>query len=106
MRPQRLHESPMRDEQTDALLFFKCGHLCALQDIRSSGLVALQLNDDDELRWVQSAYDGDSVVISASDGQGIHLTIDEFYASFFGNTSRSAEVLVACTPCIKESTSL
>eukprot|EP00898_Chlorokybus_atmophyticus_P000016 jgi/Chlat1/1014/Chrsp109S08623 len=73
--------------------FIKRTPFSQFQNIRSSGLIALQLNDDDELRWVKPAYDGDNVIIGASNGQGIQFTVDEDQLRPTGRSARGVRAM-------------
>lgn len=42
-------------------------------NIRSNGLIAIKLDDGDELKWVQGTTGGDDIVISTSAGQAIRF---------------------------------
>jgi DNA gyrase subunit A len=43
-------------------------------NVRQSGLIAINLDDGDELRWVRKSTGGDDVVISTSSGQAIRFS--------------------------------
>lgn len=43
------------------------------QNVRSSGLIAINLDDGDELKWIRTTTGNDEVVISTSQGQAIRF---------------------------------
>ena len=47
------------------------------QNIRSSGLIAINLDDGDELKWVRVTTGDDEMLISTSDGQAIRFSEHE-----------------------------
>ena len=47
--------------------------LSAFANIRSNGLIAISLQEDDELRWVRLATEEDSVIIGTRQGKAIHF---------------------------------
>jgi DNA gyrase subunit A len=47
--------------------------LSAFANIRSNGLIAISLQDEDELRWVRLATNEDSVIIGTRKGMAIHF---------------------------------
>lgn len=47
--------------------------LSAFANIRSNGLIAISLQDEDELRWVRLATQEDSVIIGTRKGMAIHF---------------------------------
>ena len=47
--------------------------LSAFANIRSNGLIAISLQDEDELRWVRLATQDDSVIIGTRQGMAIHF---------------------------------
>ncbi|MEO0015081.1 MAG: hypothetical protein RLZZ535_3470 [Cyanobacteriota bacterium] len=47
--------------------------LSAFASIRSNGLIAISLQDEDELRWVRLATNEDSVIIGTRKGMAIHF---------------------------------
>ncbi len=47
--------------------------LSAFANIRSNGLIAISLQDEDELRWVRLATEEDSVIIGTRQGKAIHF---------------------------------
>ena len=47
--------------------------LSAFANIRSNGLIAISLQDEDELRWVRLATEEDSIIIGTRRGMAIHF---------------------------------
>jgi len=47
--------------------------LSAFANIRSNGLIAISLQDEDELRWVRLATQADSIIIGTRQGKAIHF---------------------------------
>jgi DNA gyrase subunit A len=56
------------------------------QNVRSSGLIAINLDDGDELKWIRMTSGNDEVVISTSQGQAIRFNEKE--ARPMGRVSR------------------
>ncbi len=50
--------------------------LSAFSNIRSNGLIAISLEEGDELRWVRPAKEEDSVLIGSRQGMAIHFKAD------------------------------
>ncbi len=47
--------------------------ITAYQNVRKTGIVAIKLNDDDQLRWVKTSTGKDAVVMISRDGQAIQF---------------------------------
>ena len=56
--------------------FIKKTALAAFSNIRSNGLIAISLEDGDQLRWVRLAKEEDSVIIGSRQGMAIHFKAD------------------------------
>ncbi len=56
--------------------FVKKTALSAFGNIRSNGLIAISLEDNDELRWVRLATQEDSILIGSRRGMAIHFHAD------------------------------
>jgi DNA gyrase subunit A len=56
--------------------FIKKTALSAFGNIRSNGLIAISLEDNDELRWVRLATEDDSILIGSRRGMAIHFHAD------------------------------
>ncbi len=50
--------------------------LSAFSNIRSNGLIAISLEEGDELRWVRLAKAEDSIIIGSHNGMAIHFKVD------------------------------
>ncbi|MDJ0746353.1 MAG: DNA gyrase subunit A [Xenococcaceae cyanobacterium MO_167.B27] len=50
--------------------------LSAFSNIRSNGLIAISLEEGDELRWVRLAKAEDSIIIGTRNGMAIHFKVD------------------------------
>ncbi len=50
--------------------------LSAFSNIRSNGLIAISLEEGDELRWVRLAKPEDSIIIGTRNGMAIHFKVD------------------------------
>ena len=57
--------------------FIKRTALSSFASIRASGLIAINLEEGDALRWVRIAKDGDSVLIGSRHGMAMHFRIDD-----------------------------
>lgn len=55
-------------------------------NVRSSGLIAIKLDEGDELKWICKSHKGDSVIIITKDGQAIHFS--EADARLLGRSTR------------------
>ncbi|MBU1083135.1 DNA gyrase subunit A [Patescibacteria group bacterium] len=55
-------------------------------NIRNSGLIAIKLDEGDELKWICKSHKGDSVIIITRDGQAIHFA--ESDARLLGRSTR------------------
>ena len=50
--------------------------LSAFKSIRSNGLIAISLEEGDQLRWVRLAKPEDSIIIGTRNGMAIHFKVD------------------------------
>jgi DNA gyrase subunit A len=57
--------------------FIKKTPLNAFSNIRSNGLIAISLEEGDQLRWVRKARSEDSIMISSRKGMMIHFKADD-----------------------------
>jgi DNA gyrase subunit A len=55
-------------------------------NIRANGLIAIKLDEGDELKWVSKSRKGDSVVIVTREGQAIHFAEED--ARLLGRSTR------------------
>lgn len=56
--------------------FIKKTALSAFGNIRSNGLIAISLEENDELRWVRLATEDDSILMGSRGGMAIHFYAD------------------------------
>ena len=57
--------------------FIKRTLLSAFANIRANGLIAISLEEGDDLRWVRLAQGGDSVLIGSRRGMTIHFRLSD-----------------------------
>jgi DNA gyrase subunit A len=67
--------------------------LSAFGNIRSNGLIAIGLNEDDELRWVRLATPEDSVLIGSRKGMAIHFHADNNQLRPMGRTAKGVRAM-------------
>lgn len=67
--------------------------LSAFANIRSNGLIAIGLNEDDELRWVRLATPEDSVLIGSRKGMAIHFHADNNQLRPMGRTAKGVRAM-------------
>lgn len=65
--------------------------LAAYANIRSNGLIAIKLDDDDELGWVRRSTVGDEVMIVSREGQSIRFNEDD--ARPLGRSTRGVRAI-------------
>ncbi len=73
--------------------FIKKTALSAFSNIRSSGLIAISLEEGDQLRWVRLAKTEDSIIIGSSQGMAIHFKADEQQLRPLGRTARGVKAM-------------
>lgn len=56
--------------------FIKKTELAAFSNIRANGLIAISLEEGDQLRWVRRAREEDTIIIGSSHGMAIHFRAD------------------------------
>jgi DNA gyrase subunit A len=56
--------------------FIKKTAVALFRSVRSSGLIAISLEDGDQLRWVSLATENDSIILGSSRGLAIHFRVD------------------------------
>ena len=67
--------------------------LSAFSNIRSNGLIAISLEDGDDLRWVRLALPGDSVLIGSLKGMTIHFRLSDEELRPLGRTARGVRAM-------------
>ena len=77
--------------------YIKRTRLSAFANIRSNGLIAISLEDGDDLRWVRLALPGDSVLIGSLKGMTIHFRLSDEELRPLGRTARGVRAM-RCVP--------
>lgn len=67
--------------------------LSAFANIRSNGLIAISLEEGDDLRWVRLALTGDSVLVGSRNGMTIHFRISDEELRPLGRTARGVRAM-------------
>ena len=65
--------------------------LSAFASIRSNGLIAISLQEEDELRWVRLATDDDSVIIGTRQGKAIHFKTNKQQLRPLGRSTKGVK---------------
>jgi DNA gyrase subunit A len=73
--------------------FIKRTRLSAFANIRSNGLIAISLEEGDDLRWVRLALPGDSVLIGSLKGMTIHFRLSDEELRPLGRTARGVRAM-------------
>ena len=68
--------------------FIKKSALSAFSNIRSNGLIAISLEEGDQLRWVSLATAQDSIIIGSSQGRSIHFRVNNEQLRPLGRATR------------------
>lgn len=68
--------------------FIKKTRLSAFSNIRSNGLIAISLEESDQLRWVRLARAEDSIMISTRQGMAIHFRASQEQLRPLGRPTR------------------
>ena len=71
--------------------FIKRTSLSAFSKIRSNGLIGINLEDGDALKWVRLSKEGDSVLIGSRAGMTIHFRLDLNELRPLGRTARGVK---------------
>ena len=71
--------------------FIKKTALSAFANIRANGLIAISLNDGDQLRWVRRAKAEDSIIIGSSYGMAIHFKASHEQLRPLGRATRGVK---------------
>jgi DNA gyrase subunit A len=67
--------------------------LSAFANIRSNGLIAISLQDEDELRWVRLATNEDSVIIGTRKGMAIHFQTNSQQLRPLGRSTKGVKAM-------------
>jgi DNA gyrase subunit A len=68
--------------------FIKKSALSAFANIRVNGLIAISLEEGDQLRWVSLATPNDSIIIGSSQGRSIHFRVNNEQLRPLGRATR------------------
>ncbi|HEY9806784.1 MAG TPA: DNA gyrase C-terminal beta-propeller domain-containing protein, partial [Candidatus Obscuribacterales bacterium] len=71
--------------------FIKKTALSAFSNIRTNGLIAISLEEGDQLRWVRRARVEDSIVIGSSQGMAIHFRANNEQLRPLGRATRGVK---------------
>jgi DNA gyrase subunit A len=67
--------------------------LSAFSNIRANGLIAISLEEGDELRWVRLAREEDSVIIGTRQGMAIHFKTDRQQLRPLGRATKGVKAM-------------
>ncbi len=73
--------------------FIKKTELAAFSNIRANGLIAISLEEGDQLRWVRRAREEDSIIIGARQGKAIHFRVDREQLRPLGRATRGVRAM-------------
>jgi len=73
--------------------FIKKTQLSAFSNIRANGLIAISLEEDDQLRWVRLACEHDSILIGSNVGKVIHFRADHEQLRPLGRATRGVRAM-------------
>lgn len=73
--------------------FIKKTGLAAFSNIRANGLIAISLEEGDQLRWVRRAKVDDSVIIGSRLGMAIHFRTDHKQLRPLGRATRGVKAM-------------
>jgi DNA gyrase subunit A len=73
--------------------FIKKTSLAAFRSIRSNGLIAISLEEGDQLRWVRRARVEDSIIIGSQRGMAIHFRADNQQLRPLGRATRGVRAM-------------
>jgi DNA gyrase subunit A len=73
--------------------YIKKTELAAFSNIRTNGLIAISLNEGDQLRWVRRARSEDSVIIGSRQGMTIHFRVDQDQLRPLGRPTRGVRAM-------------
>lgn len=71
--------------------FIKKTALAAFRSIRANGLIAITLEEGDQLRWVRLAKEEDSIIIGSQRGMAIHFKADAQELRAVGRSARGVK---------------
>ncbi len=73
--------------------YIKKTALSAFSNIRTNGLIAISLEDGDQLRWVRRSRVEDSIVIGSRKGRSIHFRVDHEQLRPLGRATRGVRAM-------------
>jgi DNA gyrase subunit A len=73
--------------------YIKKTALAAFSNIRANGLIAISLEEGDQLRWVRRATEGDSIIIGSRQGMAIHFRTDHDQLRPLGRATRGVKAM-------------
>ncbi|AFY40480.1 DNA gyrase subunit A [[Leptolyngbya] sp. PCC 7376] len=73
--------------------YIKKTTLSAFARIRSNGLIAISLEDGDQLNWVRLARQEDSIIVASSEGMAIHFQADSKQLRPLGRSTRGVRAM-------------
>jgi DNA gyrase subunit A len=73
--------------------YIKKTELAAFSNIRTNGLIAISLEEGDQLRWVRLAHPGDSIIIGSRKGMAIHFRADHDQLRPLGRPTRGVRAM-------------
>ena len=73
--------------------YIKKTELAAFSNIRANGLIAISLEEGDQLRWVRRARVEDSIIIGSRYGMAIHFRTDHDQLRPLGRATRGVRAM-------------
>lgn len=73
--------------------YIKKTELAAFSNIRANGLIAISLEEGDQLRWVRRARNEDSIIIGSRSGMAIHFRCDRNQLRPLGRATRGVRAM-------------
>ena len=73
--------------------FVKKTPLSAFSNIRANGLIAISLEEGDQLRWVRLARQEDSIIVGSRQGMSIHFRADNQQLRPLGRATRGVRAM-------------
>ena len=77
--------------------YIKKTELAAFSNIRSNGLIAISLEEGDQLRWVRRARVDDSIIIGSRQGMAIHFRTNHEQLRPLGRATRGVRAMALRT---------
>ncbi|NES72131.1 MAG: DNA gyrase subunit A, partial [Okeania sp. SIO2D1] len=90
-----IHVSEFSEDEYLVMLthngYIKKTALAAFSRIRANGLIAISLEEGDQLRWVRLAREEDSIIIGSRQGMAIHFKADRQQLRPLGRSTRGVK---------------